>query len=166
MIIAGDTGGSERGRARGPTAVLRAAGPADRDQVLRWNQAPDVRAQSRDPRPIDPATHARWFAARLADPSGRMWIAEVDGVGVGVVRIERAPGDSDDRISIALDPTWRGRGVGRAVIAAACAATPGPVLAEIRPDNLASRAAFAAAGFVRWPRRDHADVLAYRWSRP
>ncbi|MBK7073573.1 MAG: GNAT family N-acetyltransferase [Myxococcales bacterium] len=148
------------------TADLRAAGPGDREQVLTWNQAPDVRAASLDPRPIDPAAHARWFAARLADPHGQIWIAEVAGVAVGVVRIERERADADGRISIVLDPAWRGRGVGRAIITAACAADPGAVIAEIRPDNLASQAAFAAAGFVRCPPRDRAGALAYRWSRP
>jgi RimJ/RimL family protein N-acetyltransferase len=94
-----------------------------------------------------------------------MWIVEDADVAIGVVRLERGRPDDDSRISIVLAPAWRGRGVGRGVIAAACAACPGAVIAEIRSDNPASLAAFAAAGFVRWPSRDGADVLAYRWSR-
>lgn len=146
-------------------ARLRKAAPADRDRVLAWNQAPDVRAASLDPRPIDPGAHARWFAARLGDPLTELWIAECDDAAIGCVRVERAATGGDGRISIVLDPRWRGRGVGRAVIAAACAASAGPVVAEIRPDNLASQAAFAAAGFVRDPAHDRAGALAFRWSR-
>jgi UDP-2,4-diacetamido-2,4,6-trideoxy-beta-L-altropyranose hydrolase len=144
--------------------ALRPAAAHDRDRVLAWNQAADVRARSLDPRPIDPAAHARWFATRLADPLTRMWIAERSGAPIGVVRVERATTDGEGYLSIVIDPAWRGRGVGRAVIALACDASEGPVLAEIRPDNPASQAAFAAAGFVRWPSRDRGDALAYRWS--
>ncbi|HVV85915.1 MAG TPA: GNAT family N-acetyltransferase, partial [Kofleriaceae bacterium] len=55
------------------------------------------------------------------------------------------------RISIVLDPSARGRGLGRRVITLACAADGGPVVAEVLSDNHASRAAFEAAGFVRQP---------------
>ena len=53
------------------------------------------------------------------------------------------------RISIVLDASVRGRGLGRRVISLACAADGGPVVAEILVDNRASRACFEAAGFVR-----------------
>ncbi len=144
--------------------ALRPAGPADSAQVLGWNGAAEVRARSLDPRPIDPADHARWFAARLADPACALWIVEVAGAPAGVVRVDGLPDAA--RISIAVDPAWRGRGVGRAAIALACRAAGVPVVAEIRLDNHASVAAFAAAGFTRWPVGDRADAVAYRWEVP
>lgn len=133
--------------------TLRRATALDGSRVLAWNGAADVRARSRDPRPIAPADHARWFAARLQDPRGRLWIALLDGCPVGVVRIDRARDATATagRISIVLDPSVRGRGLGRRVIALACAADGGPVVAEILVDNHASRACFEAAGFVREP---------------
>ncbi|HVV83352.1 MAG TPA: hypothetical protein VHE35_09745, partial [Kofleriaceae bacterium] len=69
--------------------ALRRATDQDASRVLAWNNAPDVRARSIDPRPIAAEQHARWFAARLADPAGRLWIAMLDGCPVGVVRIDR-----------------------------------------------------------------------------
>jgi RimJ/RimL family protein N-acetyltransferase len=146
--------------------TLRPATADDAARVLGWNNAPEVRAVSLDPRPIGLAEHAAWFARRLAE--GRTWIAQVGGVPAGVVRIDRAAGGEPGRVSIVLDPAVRGRGLGRRVIALACAADGGEVAADIHADNRASRAAFEAAGFalaaaspspfVRYlwrPRRDH-----------
>lgn len=173
-------------RASAPPGViaLRRATELDASRVLAWNNAPDVRARSIDPRPITAAGHARWFAARLRDTRGGFWIVLLDGMPVGVVRIDRPADDaaaaapssspggaarprrdtrearvrrasrSDQpvgRISIVLDPSARGRGLGRRVIALACAADGGPIEAEILADNRVSRAAFEAVGFVAQP---------------
>jgi UDP-2,4-diacetamido-2,4,6-trideoxy-beta-L-altropyranose hydrolase len=150
-MIAGLT--RPRARTEAGALALRRATAHDASRVLAWNGAPEVRARSLDPRPISPADHARWFAARLADPTSRMWIALLDGSPVGVVRIDRAgpAGPAPGRISIVLDAAVRGRGLGRQVIALACAADGGPVVADILPDNHASRASFEAAGFVLVP---------------
>lgn len=131
--------------------VLRPAVDHDRDRVLAWNGDPAVRARSLDPRPIDAASHARWFAARLADPLATLAIAEHDGAPVGLVRIERAAAGAPGRISIVIDPSARGAGLGQAAIAAACAADGGSIVAEILDDNHPSRACFAAAGFAPVP---------------
>lgn len=146
--------------------TLRPATADDAARVLAWNNAPEARAVSHDPRPIGLAEHAAWFARRLGE--GRIWIARVGGVPAGVVRIDRGRGGEAGVISIVLDPAVRGRGLGRRVIALACAADGGEVTADIRADHRASRAAFEAAGFalaaasappfVRYlwrPRRDH-----------
>ncbi len=150
--------------------TLRPVSADDRDRVLAYNGAPDVRDRSIDPRPIAPADHARWFAARLADRLTRMWIVEADGAPVGVVRIERAGADDPTgRIAIALAAEARGHGVGRAAIAAACVADGGPVIADIQPDNHASRACFAAVGFAPCaePGADAptARTVRYLWRR-
>ena len=133
--------------------TLRHANGLDASRVLAWNGAPEVRARSMDPRPITTEAHARWFAARLRDPRGGLWIAQLDGCPIGVVRVDRDDHDVDSpgRISIVLDPSVRGRGLGRQVIALACAADGGPVVADILADNHASRTSFEAAGFVQVP---------------
>jgi RimJ/RimL family protein N-acetyltransferase len=139
--------------AEAPVGVvaLRRATVLDAGRVLAWNNAADVRARSIDPRPIAADDHARWFAGRLGDPHGRFWIVLLDATPIGVVRIDREREPSLGRISIVLDPSVRGRGLGRRVIGLACAADGGPIVAEILADNLVSRTAFEAAGFVRQP---------------
>ena len=138
--------------------TLRHADARDASRVLAWNGAREVRARSIDPRPITAEAHARWFAARLRDPRGGLWIAELDRCPIGVVRIDRDDHDGEvaaaelpGRISIVLDPGVRGRGLGRRVIALACAADGGPVVADILADNHVSRTSFEAAGFMQAP---------------
>jgi RimJ/RimL family protein N-acetyltransferase len=136
-------------RSRPPSAEirLRVAVARDRSQVLAWNSAPDVRARSLDPRPIDPVDHVRWFAARLADPLTRMWVIEVQRRAVGLVRIERSAPAAPGRISIVVEVSARRGGLGRGAIRAACRVDGGPIVAEIRGDNLASVACFESAAF-------------------
>lgn len=141
------------------TLALRPAGPDDRDQVYACNAAADVRAWSRDPRPIVYADHCAWFTIRLA-ARPPLWIVEVDHAPVGVVRID-APGASPARISIALDATARGRGVGRRAIALACSTWSAPLVAEIHPANTASQRCFESCGFVPTGATD--GFLVYHW---
>lgn len=143
-----------------PPVALREAHWGDREAIWAWNNAPEVRALSRDPRPISALDHARWFAARLT-AGLPTWIVEADGEPVGVVRLDRLEG-AVGRISIALAPASRGQGIGRRAIAAACAAWAAPVLAEILDTNAASRAAFEASGFRL--RDQHDDVTIYLWT--
>lgn len=140
--------------------ALRAARTEDCEQVYAWNCAPDVRAVSRDARPIHFDDHRRWFARRmkLATP---LWIIEADGEPAGTVRLDR---DEHARISIsiALGAAARGRGIGRRAIELACARWAAVVHAEILDTNLASRACFEACGFV--PLEHHANLVTYVWT--
>lgn len=157
--------------------TLRPARPEDCESIYRWNFAADVRAQSRRAEAVVFLEHARWFARRLADvdssswsPSwapiwAPIWVIEEYRHGVGVVRID--PPDHGllahgrARISIALAAFARGRGVGRAAIAAACRAWRQPVVAEIFADNAASRACFEACGFRAIASCD--GIVFYHW---
>ncbi len=135
-------------RVRLPALVtLRLATWDDHEAVWQWNNAPDVRARSHDPRPIDYDGHCDWFVRRLADRLARVFIVEADDVAVGVIRTQRVTPGGAGRISIALDQAARGRGLGRAAIQALCDVDPGPLEAEILADNRTSRIAFEAAGF-------------------
>ncbi|CAN5427079.1 hypothetical protein BH11MYX1_BH11MYX1_34440 [soil metagenome] len=117
-----------------------------------------MRAVSNDPTVVELASHAAWFASRVA--SGAFWIIEHAGAACGSVRIDGG------RISIALASSARNKGLGKHAISAACAAWARPVTAEIREDNQPSRAAFEACGFVV---NDNVDdnvnrIVTYQWS--
>ena len=100
---------------------------------------------------IDSAEHERWFAAVLDDPGHRMMIAELDGAAIGAVRVDVA--DGVGVVSIVIDPDWRGRGYGRAVLRAleddlAADCQVRALEAVVHPGNERSRKAFEANGFA------------------
>lgn len=127
---------------------LRPACGDDARAVWEWLQDPDVRAAAFSSAPISWEEHEPWFAARLAAPGEPYLIAEDStGVRIGQVRFER--GDGPRQVSIVVAPGHRGRGLGRALLASACALVERPVEALVRADNPASIKAFSAAGFSR-----------------
>lgn len=139
-----------------PPLTLRRAGPDDALQVWQWNNEPSARAVSLSSAAIPWHSHQNWFAAKLADPHCRLWIAEHQGQAVGVVRVdgERHHGT----ISTALAPEARGLGYGRRLLELACRRYCGEtgqtaVHAAILADNFASLKAFAAAGFQQTGQR-------------
>jgi len=143
------------------TAVtLRKAVADDCEQVWAWNFAPEVRARSKRADAVAFLEHARWFARRLADGDAPIWIVEDCGAPVGVIRLDPI-GSGLARISIAVAGDARGRGIGKAAVAAACVRWGQPILAEIFADNLASRACFEACGFRSVVACD--GLLTYHW---
>jgi RimJ/RimL family protein N-acetyltransferase len=136
--------------------VLRKARLADCERVYRWNFAPDVRAMSKSAANVSLADHTRWYANRIKSESP-IWIITEEALPLGVVRI-----DDNGRISIALDPLARGRGVGKRAIFSACQLWLAPLLAEVLVSNVASRKCFEACGFVAIAQAN--EVITYHWS--
>lgn len=136
--------------------ALRVAGSDDRDLLLAWANDAETRAASFHPGHIDRATHAAWFAERLAKSDGRIWIGVVDGVPIGQIRVDR---DADGRgeVSISVAEEARGRGLARGLLLAGMAAATRELgvstfVALVRPENTRSLALFRGAGF-----RDEAE---------
>ena len=132
------------------TVTLRPARANDARLLYEWANDPAVRAMARDTRPIAWDGHRAWFAARLARADCRILIAEVDGEPVGQVRLDRqGPDGGRAEIDISVAPARRGRGHGRAMLAAL---PPWPgvsrLVAVVRRENAASAALFRAAGFT------------------
>jgi UDP-2,4-diacetamido-2,4,6-trideoxy-beta-L-altropyranose hydrolase len=131
---------------------LRPALAEDCRRVWEWSNEPAVRAASFRSEPIPWDEHCRWFAARLEDEHCRFYIAANDGP-VGQVRFALA-GDGAAVISASVDAALRGRGLGGALILAACErffseTRAVRVRALIKPENTASFQAFDHAGFRR-----------------
>lgn len=73
------------------------------------------------------------------------WVAEESGEVVGIVAL-REHADCLELCSLGVDPAFRGRGVGRALVEALMGEAPGDIhLATVIPDY------FQAIGFVRAP---------------
>jgi len=148
---------------------FRPATFADSDTLLAWANDPETRRNSFSTGRIGAEEHRRWLVARLEDPCSRIFIAETPGgIPVGVVRFDQEVGDV--RVSVNLAPGWRGLGLAARVIRRAGSAylagrKPLPLVALIRQENHASRAAFSRAGFIEVGRELVKGVEAVRMVR-
>jgi UDP-2,4-diacetamido-2,4,6-trideoxy-beta-L-altropyranose hydrolase len=156
------------GAARVATALLGLRGPlqlqpataADEALLLRWANDPQVRANSFSPGPIAQADHQRWFQAGLADAHRLLLIAcDAQGCPLGQIRFDRQPqpagkGTREALIDLSLDRCARGQGLATELVRLGLQAMEqhwGPAteaVAEVLPDNTASQATFARAGFA------------------
>ena len=132
---------------------LRPATAADRRTVFTWANDPEVRRASFQPEAISWRDHCQWFAARLADQKHLFLIVTAaDGTPLGQIRFA-LEGLGQASISVGLGPELRGLGLGGPIIhlaveqALADNQSLTAVRALIKPENTASRRAFAKAGF-------------------
>lgn len=135
---------------------LRPVTMNDAKMLFEWRNDPETRANSRKTAPVPWEEHCKWLRESLANPKRELLVAEIDGVPVGRARIDRG---EETEMSWTVAPDHRGKGVGKAMVAAAC--PPGPVVARIKPSNRASQAIAAHAGF-----RKVSDGELQVWRRP
>jgi RimJ/RimL family protein N-acetyltransferase len=148
-----DGGGAPRvvSRMLGSLLQMRDVRTDDSRLVYEWNNHPSTRAASFSTAPIGWEEHERWMSQRLAGTGAPLMIGtDPAGHDIGLVRFDRE--GSRARIGVVVAPERRGEGWSSALIDAGCtrlrALQPvSEVVAEIRPENLASRKAFEAADF-------------------
>ncbi len=132
--------------------VARVATEQDAALLRNWRNDPKTRRGSRSSAPVAADKHAAWLVALLSDPSRHLWVLERDGEPVATVRHDRIrPGRYE--ISVTVAPHARGGGLAADALVVATAALsrrdPAPYVLEahVQPDNAASLALFAAAGY-------------------
>lgn len=130
---------------------IRPLAAADGAALLAWRNDPSAYRWFRDSRPLTDSEHDAWMSSRLADDRVSVWVAVLDGVPLGCVRLDPEP-DGSAEVSIVVDPTRRGMGVGGRLldhcIAKARGRQLGTVVAEIHSGNAASLALFTGRGFT------------------
>ena len=130
---------------------LRPVTAADSLALWRWRNDPETRRASFDQSVISLEDHTRWFEQSLGRSDRRLWIVQANGADAGTVRLDLRNGEA--AVSINVAPEWRSRGVGvralRALTREAFRLSGiARLVAEVKADNLASRAAFASAGYT------------------
>lgn len=129
---------------------LREVTVSDARLLYDWHNDPQTRAVSFGSARVPWNGHVTWLDRALRSPEVSMRIAELGDIAIGVVRLERA--DLRVTISVTVAPTSRGQNLAVPLIWAGVDLARGlgvqAVDAFIRPENLASRRAFASAGFV------------------
>lgn len=132
------------------TVRLRPARAADADRLFIWRNDPETRRASFNGAEVTRLEHERWLASALVRPDRRLYVALVDGVEAGAVRLDLAGEEAE--VSVTVAPEWRGRGVGGLALRAVAAEAFGALglhrlTAKIKQSNPASRGAFERAGF-------------------
>jgi RimJ/RimL family protein N-acetyltransferase len=107
--------------------------------------------------PVSMETHLSWLKRRLTDPDSRLWIVETGDGPAGSIRLDREAESS--WVSIALDSTRRGQGLGSAALELACRTAWDQgltrcLLARAKAENRASLRLFERSGFKRTSVRD------------
>ena len=130
---------------------LRQATLNDCDSIYQWRNAEETRRYIFDSKPIPIEIHRQWFHRSLRNPSRLIFVAEVDGKAVGILRYDFVKDEAV--VSIYLVPGEHVAGTGTAIINKGSGwlreKHPGikAVRAEILPQNIASKKAFMVAGY-------------------
>jgi UDP-2,4-diacetamido-2,4,6-trideoxy-beta-L-altropyranose hydrolase len=142
--------------------LLRRADMSDAQQLHVWRNDETVRRLSLNTAPIAFEDHAAWLAAKLDEPNHFHYIAEQAGAPCGAIRFDIADGAA--RVSIVVAPHQRGTGLGARILAAgekkilAARFDVSRFIADIRPENSASRRLFERAGYRSAP-SEASDLL-------
>lgn len=143
---------------------IRLACAEDGGMLFSWRNDERTRRYFRNTAPLAFAEHIKWFERILADKTKKLLVPSRGGVPVGCVRFDLH--DSVADVSIYLDPSLQGQGVGRSVLCAAMdwlyAQHPEitTIDAEVHSDNVASTKMFLRCGYrPTWNRFEHRRVI-------
>lgn len=120
--------------------------------VWPWRNNETTRRHFFDPTPVSLETHLAWWARSLSDPNRVLLLGKFDDQKFGVIRYDFTK-HAQATISIYLDPEMTGQGLGQKLLRAGQDwlrqnhQEIETVIAEITPQNVASKRAFLAAGF-------------------
>jgi ribosomal protein S18 acetylase RimI-like enzyme len=126
--------------------VLRGARPADAPALARIHAAARQAAMPGLVEPHDEAAVAAWLVGVLMRDA-TVLVAEAEGRLVGYIGFGEVPGRGAMVLHLYLDPSWRRRGLGSALLARARAAHPAGLSLFAFARNQAARAFYAHHGF-------------------
>lgn len=135
----------------GKMIYLREVTEADIDITYKWANDPITRQNSFNTSYIKFEEHAAWFERMLSRQDVKMYIMVDGSVPVGQIRIKIINGEGE--ISYSIAPDKRGKGYGRKIVSLLILKVKDSfphitkLIAEVKPDNLPSRAIFERKQF-------------------
>lgn len=112
-----------------------------------WRNDAHTRAMSRSGDEIAFADHVAWLDKSLAEARRELFICrdDDDDAPIGVIRRDDEGAVSE--LSWTLNPDYRGRGLGKAMLWSFVTRYPGRYRAEVKASNIASQRMCVHAGF-------------------
>jgi UDP-2,4-diacetamido-2,4,6-trideoxy-beta-L-altropyranose hydrolase len=131
---------------------LRVPVESDSRLIWSWRNDPVTRSNFRNQGPISWEVHQAWFRSAQADPNIIIFVGQIDGVPIGIIRFDLTVDRSAYELSINLAPEYRSKGLGARLLAASCekietGGSTVPLQATVRVENVASQRIFRQCGF-------------------
>lgn len=146
----------------GDQIILRKANMRDCAILLFWRNDELTRANSHESEFITKEQHEKWFLGSLQNQNRHIFIACLGENSIGMIRFDFQNESEGYLLSWTLDPASRGRGFGSKILSLACSKfSQEPLIAEIKLNNLPSRAMVKACGFRLRSTQDGVET----WSR-
>lgn len=118
---------------------MRLATVSDARILFEWRNDPLTRKMSKNTDLVAWEDHVAWLTRRLSRSEPHLYVAEDANNAVGTIRID------DQEVSYTVAPEVRSKGYATAMLKWARAQF-GPLVAEIKPENIASIRAATTAG--------------------
>lgn len=139
----------------GQPVRLRPAVAEDALRILEWQSDPSSRRFSRSPSAPKREEHLAWFDAKCADANCVFNIILHGEEPAGILRLDKMEDPDAFEVSILIAPAQRRQGVSGLALGLARKLVPDVALwAYVKPENEASLALFAAAGYEDSERAD------------
>lgn len=129
---------------------LRPAAPEDAQWLFELQQVPAIRRFSRQTSAPSWSEHTAWLCSTLSGTQRNLFIIEHESASAGFIRLDRVAAEAGSRfeVSIGVDPSRHGQGIGRAALKIVRRLASSACLdAFVYEENVASRRTFEAAGY-------------------
>ncbi|MEM8724308.1 MAG: UDP-2,4-diacetamido-2,4,6-trideoxy-beta-L-altropyranose hydrolase [Pseudomonadota bacterium] len=128
---------------------VRPATPDDSRMMFEWRGHPITRAVSQESSELVWDDHVAWLARVLEDPDRKLYVGEIGGRPVGVIRFDFSD-DARAEVSLYLDPALHGVGLGPHLLLAGESAAGAAIIdATVLTENRPSQRLFAGCGYTQ-----------------
>jgi RimJ/RimL family protein N-acetyltransferase len=109
----------------------------DAQILLEWRNDPLTRKFSKNGQKISMKEHVKWLRTSLSNSKRKIFIVQYNGVPVGTIRTDEI--ERVTELSWTVAPEARGQGIGKRMVAIFVKRIKGPVKAEVKANNEASK---------------------------
>ena len=120
----------------------------DSEALFKWQQDPSTRKLFRNPKIPIRKEHDKWFALKQEDPNCIMLSILKNKKISGIIRLDKTNKNNEYEVSIVIAPEMQGQGIGKEALTICNDLFKNHNhIAEIHPDNNASKTIFLNSGF-------------------
>ncbi len=138
---------------------LRPAKISDAELLYNWRNDPLTRQFSHHQEEIDFNAHYAWLKNSLHNENRKIHIVYIDIEPVGTVREDFSDGITE--LSWTVNPDFRGKGIGEAMVSFVANRIKNPIKAEVKESNTASKRIAEACG-MRLEKTQNKVMFFYR----